>query len=853
MVLTAMAAFHESLSLAETNRVRVSLGLKPLEADDDAGAEHDASSQAHQDAVSAQNLAAQRDAERRQADEDAARARIAHAQNRRALARKLRGPTLGEAGSAEEEGTRAWVKAASRRARENDAARLQREKDEEEQRVQHTYDAHDLHGLRVAHDLDELAGDERVLTLRDADVLDDGEDELVDAALERAARDREKRAQAQKPRAYTGLDEDATPGRVLAKYDDGTGTDAPTSADTGFRLGDAASADAMAQRAAARHAAQAAQDARAAQRTSLDYLKNVPVSDYEAADVHFKKGKKKKRHATRVKVEPDDDGDALQHTLAPPPAPAAPAAPAAPSAQRARTHTDNVVDDDELAASLARARRAKAKRSMQALTPEAIARNLRAQQEAEAETLRDAPPAEDAALTFDETTEFVRQLAQRPAEERERRRAPSESASGAPSMPAAEPMAVEAADAPEGAAPAAPEDTAPPAAPAVPEAAAPEAAAPPPGSPSHDTPAGVPTEAEWSELVADADASDDDAAPETSLAGGGVAGALRMLRSQGILEETSAEQREREKTQLRYDAWMHAQKKADQQRGAGRAAPHDQRQREKREAEAAMERFKDYTPDVKLEYHDEFGRTLTQKEAWKRLSHVFHGNAPGHKAQEKRLRRIAEEQRRERMLAGDTSTLSQAFQARSERTGQAHMVLSVGHHDHAPQEIDLLGKDREADLAKAPAPPKGKGAGAKKARKGDAPPGGPPRGPPPGLLAAGEGAPGPGPGPGPGPISPAPTPGPAPGPAPASVAATPDAPATSPAAPAAPTKPAFAPAMSKAGFAPVSTPAAPAMSKAGFAPVSTPAAPATPAAPTDAAPEPPRERIRIALGKRKAP
>ena len=59
--------------------------------------------------------------------------------------------------------------------------------------------------------------------------------------------------------------------------------------------------------------------------------------------------------------------------------------------------------------------------------------------------------------------------------------------------------------------------------------------------------------------------------------------------------------------------------------------------------------------------------------------------------------------------------------------------------------------------------------------------------------------------------------------------------------------------MSKAGFAPVSTPAAPAMSKAGFAPVSTPAAPATPAAPTDAAPEPPRERIRIALGKRKAP
>ena len=99
--------------------------------------------------------------------------------------------------------------------------------------------------------------------------------------------------------------------------------------------------------------------------------------------------------------------------------------------------------------------------------------------------------------------------------------------------------------------------------------------------------------------------------------------------------------------------------------------------REKREAQEAADRFKDYTPDVKLEYHDEFGRTLSQKEAWKRLSHVFHGNAPGYKAQEKRLRRIEEERRRERMLAGDTSAMTQAFQERSARTGQAHMVLSV--------------------------------------------------------------------------------------------------------------------------------------------------------------------------------
>jgi len=89
--------------------------------------------------------------------------------------------------------------------------------------------------------------------------------------------------------------------------------------------------------------------------------------------------KKKKRAATRVKIEDDDEGAAA---AAGPSAAAQEDAdmpdvkqePAAPRVPRQLT-TDNFVDDDELAASLAKARRSKAKRTLNKMTPEQIAKN----------------------------------------------------------------------------------------------------------------------------------------------------------------------------------------------------------------------------------------------------------------------------------------------------------------------------------------------------------------------------------------------------------------------------------------------------------------------------------------------
>ncbi len=41
---------------------------------------------------------------------------------------------------------------------------------------------------------------------------------------------------------------------------------------------------------------------------------------------------------------------------------------------------------------------------------------------------------------------------------------------------------------------------------------------------------------------------------------------------------------------------------------------------------------------VKIEYRDEYGRKLTQKEAFRQLSYRFHGHGPGKKKKEARLK-----------------------------------------------------------------------------------------------------------------------------------------------------------------------------------------------------------------------
>ena len=54
---------------------------------------------------------------------------------------------------------------------------------------------------------------------------------------------------------------------------------------------------------------------------------------------------------------------------------------------------------------------------------------------------------------------------------------------------------------------------------------------------------------------------------------------------------------------------------------------------------------KEYKPDVKLRYNDEYGREMNQKEAFKHLSHMFHGKGSGKQKTEKRLKKIEDEKK----------------------------------------------------------------------------------------------------------------------------------------------------------------------------------------------------------------
>lgn len=72
----------------------------------------------------------------------------------------------------------------------------------------------------------------------------------------------------------------------------------------------------------------------------------------------------------------------------------------------------------------------------------------------------------------------------------------------------------------------------------------------------------------------------------------------------------------------------------------------DEKYRKRDRFSGALVDFKEkdtYKPDVKLEYVDDSGRNLTPKEAFRQLSHRFHGKGSGKKKTEKRMKKLEEE------------------------------------------------------------------------------------------------------------------------------------------------------------------------------------------------------------------
>jgi U4/U6.U5 tri-snRNP-associated protein 1 len=109
------------------------------------------------------------------------------------------------------------------------------------------------------------------------------------------------------------------------------------------------------------------------------------------------------------------------------------------------------------------------------------------------------------------------------------------------------------------------------------------------------------------------------ASSEEPVMGTGMAGYLNMLKQQGSLKAKTAEDEERERVQKQKDLWMAdyrrriAQRELEKIQARGGNKDQAQREweakiREQNEARDALEIYKSYKPDINIVYHDEFGR-----------------------------------------------------------------------------------------------------------------------------------------------------------------------------------------------------------------------------------------------------
>ncbi|CAG8704502.1 5196_t:CDS:2, partial [Acaulospora morrowiae] len=206
---------------------------------------------------------------------------------------------------------------------------------------------------------------------------------------------------------------------------------------------------------------------------------------------------------------------------------------------------------------------------------------------------------------------------------------------------------------------------------------------------------------------------------EEPLVSSGMAATLALLQQKGFSIKPSEEQLDKERIQKERQKWLAEQRRKDLERqnererekqrakekgyrgGGGRDNESSYRDREHlREMEA---RFKDYKPDINLEYVDEFGNQLTPKEAFRQLSHKFHGKSSGKSKTEKRLKKLEEERKLKAMSSIDTPlNMSTALQERQKASGSAHVVLSVGNRAVVPPSVVPTYDSKSSGSSKVP-------------------------------------------------------------------------------------------------------------------------------------------------------
>lgn len=151
---------------------------------------------------------------------------------------------------------------------------------------------------------------------------------------------------------------------------------------------------------------------------------------------------------------------------------------------------------------------------------------------------------------------------------------------------------------------------------------------------------------------------------------GGMANALKLLQSRGVLKKkdeksVQQEQERRKQKELvdrvqgeRLKRDVERRKKREEERLSGKFDGWSQKEREQyameqnraweiEDAQEMQKIFANYKPNIDIRYSDDMGRELNTKEAYKHLCHQFHGKGPGKAKLEKQLQRMSEEREME--------------------------------------------------------------------------------------------------------------------------------------------------------------------------------------------------------------
>ncbi|KAH9816375.1 SART-1 family-domain-containing protein [Melampsora americana] len=707
-----MSQVKESLSIEETNKIRVSLGLKPLPIPGSTtteGSKTELTSEEKAELNYTRRRAEEAEAKKSKEIQD----RIYKAKNKRELSSKLKGRGLGEISVGEEdtEDLKKWVKRQKKQSKKLAEEAARKEKEIAEQEIA-SYGENDLQGLKVAHQVDEFEqGDEVVLTLRDNRILDDDDDELENVNMKEASRDKELLSLKRKGKSagqYTGYDDDEflNPGQsndILSKYNE----EIDGKKDKSFRLGVGISVDesSVIQSTSTGDSGNRNSKERTAELLktglmSLEYTKTIGSDYVQEGEAGFKKAKKSKKKKEKSSRKPtaileeeeikpkadqmDIDSNGGQTVV-----------PSLPMVTE-----DNMIDDEEIQAAMSRMRREAGKirnKRQKKLEESEPTLMVDAKGETGVELDLSLPRRDDDeddddpdALVIDDTSEFIRTISLQ--QERAAAARKKEEAQVSSSRIKSIDLVIENQSNREESEKAESQ---------IDEE---EERRTMERLMAGDEPMQVDSKLERETPTEQQDTSDYGGTGAEKYVRGGMASTLSLLKSQGLIKPLTPEEREKERLYKEKTSWLIEQRRRDTLRELEKertkrmgdakdqaTREYENRMRESMMAKESMEAYRNYKPDVEIKYNDEFGRELTQKEAWKALSHKFHGKGSGKAKTEKRIKKIEEEKKLAAMASGDTPTgTNEAFRKRQEKLGSATMVLSVGNKGSAPHQEEFL-------------------------------------------------------------------------------------------------------------------------------------------------------------------